>query len=955
MDLVAGPFHPDLERAFARALTARAAAEPLAVVAPSQRMADRLKEVAIAALPRGVAGVRFFNLVSFARTILDSKLPQGWSVLEDDLAAEKLVLDLVESHYASAPYLSRAGRVHRTARALLSVLHDLADAGLDPDAALSLFVEEIREALEGGEVRTLAELESPRVAEILSLYRHYRRALAERKWLDRRDVAAAAASANFRLPYARVFYYGFYELVQTQLDLLKAVCARVQVTVFYPWTEAPAWSFARPFFDEVLRPMAARVELLEPAPHGAFDLFHPERKPPALVARLWSVSGVRDEVWIAAKEVLRWRDRGARRIAVVARSLDPYLDHLEPVFAAHAIPFRSSVERPMHGDPYVKAARRLFALPERDWSREDVIDFLSSPAARRPAGANPAEWDRLSRERGVGHGVAEWRARVSGDLLEAVEAVFAVGEPPATWAGVEAWARAALDRLLGPPPPELDGALAALGRLDAVRPRPREGEPLETLRAVLDRLKRPLGGDAGVHVLDAMAARGLPFDALVLLGMNERTFPRYILQDPFLRDDVRSRIAHRLGNRLPLKSAGYEEEKLLFALLLSSAPEIVLVRRRSDDEGRLQVPSVFLSALELPKASEVPRPPRGKLELDLPLTPREASILEHFRPGAPARVRALAERRGWPVARLERAAEFLSVVSRFGPPTRFDGHVGAMPSYVRGLTERGISPTALERLATCPFQYFARQVLDLAPLEEPEAEESVDVFESGRLYHRAMELALRDGRPPEEALADACRELESERTIRYPLLWEAVQERMREALVRFAAADAGWRAEFRPALFEETVEGTISGVKFQGKVDRVDLSEDGRAFRVVDYKRRRSGKYPRSMEKGIFERKDLLQPPIYFLLVAQRYPKADLSRSTALYAFIEKDPEVLELPDDFAARREEFVAVVHEHLARIREGRFGLRVDEKHCDSCDYRWMCRKNHIPSRRRSETVP
>lgn len=927
MNLVSGPFHPALERAFAetlRSLKNGDLALPLAVVAPSQRMADRLKELALEALPRGVAAVRFFNLNSFARSIL----PADWPVLEDDLAAEKLVLEIAERRFAKAPYLSSASRVPRTARALLSVLHDLKDASVDPDAALRLFVEEIREELAGrGEGRTVAELESPRVAELFSLYHHYDRELRRRKLLDRHDVAAAAAAANFRLPFARVLYYGFYELVQSQLDLLKAVCARVPVTVFFP----NGGAYAREFYAEIVRPLATDVTELDPSPAA-----NP-------VARSYTVSGVRDEVWVAAKEVVRWRDRGVRRIGVVARSLDPYVDHLESVFAAHAIPFTSSAESSMLRDPYVKAARQLLALHERDWSREDVMDFVASPAVRKPEGSNPVLWDLLSRERGVGHGMSEWRARIAdAPLRDLLERIFAVGAPPeSSWEDFEKWFGGAVAALLGPPPEELASAIGSIGRLSAVRPKPHRGEMLDTLRSLLDRLKRPVGGDAGVMVLDTMAARGIPFDGLVILGMNERVFPRYILQDPFLRDEVRSRLTHRLGNRIPLKTAGYEEEKLLFDLLLASAKEVVLVRQRSDERGRPQVASVFLSTL--PQETSVPRRPRKRLEMEMPLTPREASVLEHLR-GRTAR--PLAERRGWPVARLDRAAEFLRVVGKFGPPTKYDGRLGEMDRYFRALAEHGISPTALERLAVCPFQYFARQVLDLEPLDEPEAEESLDASESGQVYHKALELTLKGAERPFER---ACEEVEATRTIRYPFAWEVLKERMRAALDRFLAADA--RGDFVPTLFEETLEGEIAGVRFAGRVDRLDLRADGRAFRVIDYKRSRSTKYRVSMKKGIFETKEFLQPPIYFLLAAQRYPKADRAASTALYAFIEEEPSFLSMPDDFAGREEEFIEILRDHLDRIRAGRFGLRVG-LHCAHCDFRWMCRKNHIPSRRRAE---
>ena len=72
MRIVAGPFRPALERAFQETFARLRAADPLAplaVVAPSGRVADHLKRLALDVLPQGFAGVRFYNLFSFARAI----------------------------------------------------------------------------------------------------------------------------------------------------------------------------------------------------------------------------------------------------------------------------------------------------------------------------------------------------------------------------------------------------------------------------------------------------------------------------------------------------------------------------------------------------------------------------------------------------------------------------------------------------------------------------------------------------------------------------------------------------------------------------------------------------------------------------------------------------------------------------------------------------------------------
>src|SRR5882672_12643819 len=125
MDLVVGPFRPALEGAFKETF-ARIRGDdplaPLAVIAPSKRIADRLKELALEAVPEGFAAVRFFNLFSFARSIYEEDSAHGFTLLLDDLVPERLLRAILRLHFSKEPYLSRA--LHSPS-ALLGALHEL--------------------------------------------------------------------------------------------------------------------------------------------------------------------------------------------------------------------------------------------------------------------------------------------------------------------------------------------------------------------------------------------------------------------------------------------------------------------------------------------------------------------------------------------------------------------------------------------------------------------------------------------------------------------------------------------------------------------------------------------------------------------------------------------------------------------------------------------------------------
>lgn len=950
MELIVGPFRPSLERAFVetfRRLRREDPLAPLAVVAPSRRVADRLKLLALEAFPEGFAGVRFFNLFSFARRLYEESAPEGARLVLDDLLPSRLVRAILRRHFSAERYLSRA----HSPGALVGALHELKAAGVDPDAALALLAEE-----------ELGLEEAPKLAELLSLYKRYSEELRRRRLHVRADVVRRAAERAPDSAYLgslrHVLYYGFYELDQNQIDLFREVRRRVDVTCFFPCEDRPEYAYAREFLDAFIVPLARRRRNL-----GA------EEPRPRL--RVLSASGAHDEVWAAAKEILRWADQGIpySDIGVVARTLDPYLDLVETLFREHRIPFTSSARRRLDRDPRVKAARLLFSLG--DFDRADVLDLLRSPFFRRPGG-DPDLWDQASRRMGIGRGADVWRRRLGEaagkdyvsdrgaragkspfvlpraevDLFwESVRGLLEAPPPPTTgWADFAAWALGRLRRFLEPDP-RIEAAIEGLASLEGLA----FEEPLELLREELARLSEPAGGPAGVQVLDAMAARGLSFRALVLLGLNERVFPRFILEDPFFSDAVRARFETRLGCRFPRKLRGYDEERLLFFLLLRSADEIVLSYQRSDEQGRLQIPSSFLPD-GLPVRA-VPRRPAERLRetpLEL-LTPREASL----RTG---QGEALGRALGWDVTMLVGGLSFLRAIESRGALTPYDGTIDAR-SYWNSVAVTGFSPTALERLAECPFRYFASQILDLEELEEPEGEEGLTALDTGNLYHDILERYYRGG-DLAQALQEGFRRVEESRAIRYPVLWDVEKEKVRQVLEAFVKADDV--STFKPRDFEVELRGELPlavggrrAVAFRGFADRVDLDDRG-AFRVVDYKRSRR-RYTDSIETGVFKKGKYLQAPLYFFMAAERFKGSDLGRSRFVYYFLEElargEKGILEFDGALWDRRAEFESLLSRLLERVARGEFPIRAGW-HCGGCAYATMCRKAHLPTRWRAE---
>lgn len=83
--------------------------------------------------------------------------------------------------------------------------------------------------------------------------------------------------------------------------------------------------------------------------------------------------------------------------------------------------------------------------------------------------------------------------------------------------------------------------------------------------------------------------------------------------------------------------------------------------------------------------------------------------------------------------------------------TRFDGNLSGadgLPDMLSG--ERAISPTALERYAICPHEYFVRQMLRVEPVENPEELLEISMMDVGNLIHQSFDALVREAGDADE-------------------------------------------------------------------------------------------------------------------------------------------------------------------------------------------------------------
>ncbi len=792
------------------------------------------------------------------------------------------------------------------------------------------------------------------------------------------------------------------------------------------------------------RDMPADRERTAPAVQGG-GLAEPGTWPGAAPRReVLGCAGPRDEILAVAKQILRLVEEDGldfRHAGVVARTLDPYLPWIREIFPAHGIPYHTPAREPLNRFQRVRAVLALLDLPVRDYPRAGVVDLLASHHfnfAEVPGGAaepRPELWDVATRWLGIGRGMGEWRRleryrdtgfelslvdeeddgrrlRVGpeqiGLLMDTVEALhtdLSALPREGAWSDHAAHWRAIIDRFLMTDPDAgeadvtraFEDAFDGLAALDAVGGKVPLPDFVAALRRALDRGSVPLTRVPvpGVQVLDAGAARGIRFRALFLVGMNEGVFPRTIREDPFLPDRARHTLETVLGYKISSKLGGYDEERLLFALLSGSAAErLCCTWSRADSAGRALAPSWYLRALAPatdadPNSRSLPKSILGKRDVppfDDPrwLLPEELAVRRALSGEDP---RPQARIAGASMDNFERSlAAIRALDDPAGAPGPFDGITGPLPEAWDQLLERRISPTMLEAYGRCPFQYFAGRVLRLERLERPEWTAPIQALEQGQLCHDILQAFYED---QDRAFGDGWSEwldgaaarvlaaFEKRSPTGYPAAWETAKEDLLAMLREAVGADREEMAGsgFRPVGLEMDLRAQLDadwpedlrGLPLQGRLDRVDHDARGGRYRVIDYKYK-SGKEPANVDKNpvlaaVQGRR--LQLPVYLLLAAGdelgREAAAGAAVDAAWYFLAPRWDAGPLVAKAFmgSSWRESEGEKIRDTVARlfrgIRDGEFPIMPDDDYCRFCQVSEICRKDHFPSSTRAARHP
>jgi len=567
------------------------------------------------------------------------------------------------------------------------------------------------------------------------------------------------------------------------------------------------------------------------------------------------------------------------RIAVVARDLEPYAEHLRTVFRRYRIPLSIGQAPALRASAPARLIVELLRAPRDQFRRESLATLCRSPHLGALAPGLARTLDEIGYVDASAQPLMDrFRLHIE-DLRSAIELTAASSDErrkvELRLARAER-ARAAFERMLVALEPlagrgtlaehlgRLEHAFAALGFNPASVRDDLDDDIDETsddaarasgpVRAALDGLSRWAALDRNGRVVDSvefaamvetafdcaaapaesradgavvalpvLEARGLDFDLVFVIGLNDGVFPSYHPDDPLLPDEVKLALNRLLGEALrrrfgadaPSRAGAilrtrYErngEDFLLFFLALSMpSRRVVLSYAAAEAGGNPMVRSPFVDEVlrllgDSQPASAVRRISASgvipaiaeclsreeflaRAAADRMLQSTEAEAIE-----TRATLDSISERS----AAEGRRESYLAMPTReenAGPDDkgmryspnphklkladRRDGRVAADARLARMLcgdadAPKAWSATRLGELAACGFKFFAGRVLALGEDEEPDYE--LSALEGGELIHDVLRRLVEavDFRDPAGARAHAQAVLETVRAERRPL------------------------------------------------------------------------------------------------------------------------------------------------------------------------------------------
>lgn len=653
-------------------------------------------------------------------------------------------------------------------RALAGAMEELANAGCD--------------ALQWA---ALERMGVHRESALTEAYEGLEQKLAERglAWRAGKLAAAARRVREGGSGIRRLWLDGFFSFSRGELELIRSLRERAEVTV-----TLPEWEGAAGAREELLR-MGFREERLKR-----------RRREPRIT--LTAAATREHEASEAALRLLEEHGKGRawHEMGIVMRGSQPYAGLMETTLRRAGIPVRSYFAMPLSAHPVGRFLSAVVEAALSGWEGKKTLEALRSTVARSGQDAEADAWEHRVREalpfsgleamrRIAGTAVDEWRPMKNWQSETATPEEWAVrlgcltrlvAAPPSAGAHsteeMRAWrSRAAALRAW----PECLARTAALLPAEATLLEGfwRQAEAMMQETSVREQDPRR---DA-VHILDAVEARQWELKVVIVCGLLEGEFPRAAAKSAVLGEDLRQRL-RKSGVLLKTRGERESDEAFLLEVARSRATEdLVLSWPEYDEQGRPTLRTFALDHI----AGEQAR----------------ARVLE-------AEPREQAGRAPRPALQAE---DLLAQVR------------------MKHALQR---PTALEVYLQCPFRFHAEQTLGLSEPPGSPAER-LDGLALGTLIHKVIAAWHRGEGAMEELFEKLWQEMLRKERIPASHRVELARLTMLRSL-RFYQQDSrireGWKVEV-----EVPLELNQEGLAVRGRADRVDTSPEGQCI-VYDFK-----------------------------------------------------------------------------------------------------------------------
>ena len=988
MKIYYGAFRP-LEEAFLHYLSDKKPGpdRPVLVVCPSGRVAQYLREQL--AVRNGLISNVFFVtfsqlLASLDREIAEQHLP----LLPGDGLHDYILKNLLKQPGLDLYRISRG-----FVAAVRTSLRDLSDAQADAEI--------MQEHLQGL-TDTRLEEEIPHLQWLIDVFKAYENKMEQvpgfRSYKTYfADALAQAEKSSWLSCFSEIIVYGFYELTGRQLEIFQALRAYEPVSVFWLYSQEPAFAYGRKFFETNILGLATESQFLpqqwDKAAGGdalryLFTDQAAQQQPSGL--RFISAPNPERELFFVLKEMLRLHEEEGiayADMAFTARSLEPYKTLLPEMCAQNNIALQADFSLRLTERPLGVFLINLLSLARGGFAREDVLAVVTSPYFKKKnawrylieeclAQRDFAQWQNLVREKlhWYDPDFLPWLHRTKEQLEQL--------EQPAPWDDLIAKTlsflqeNTELENLMPEEQTILERAMELLqgfSRYQVIAKQACAREFLDELLADLQesQVHQVIQMPGGITAADVLNLRGLHFKVVFLLGLNEKAFPQLIREDPVLKDYYRFTLRDQLGFWINQKMERFNEERMLFFGTAQAADEKLYCSfLRSDAEGKPLIPSSYVVELARAAGIDLDNGPVTILKTRLAeqlkelnfnyLTPKEVSMLLA---GANA-TDDLYQQAGLLDSLSQTSLQAARQISSHGALNPYDGMVSVGMEIFKQQNEKGFAPSYLQDLARCPMKYFLAKGVGLREKEDILSRSELAANLRGEAYHKILmtyyQKLYADGLTGQlfdtalqERLQAAVADNYTEKSYRdfgiYPVIWQLILQDIQEKLKAFVVEDAKNLGNYIPSLFETSFEGFYQPdpqlkIKLRGIIDRIDIDAEHKTFRVLDYKSSRYG--GKDLTADMFKQV-ILQPFIYLILAQQLPQMKGLKQDGAALLNINKGYARQELSalafESVSARAADFFTFLV-HL--IEQGRFFIH-PSKRCEYCAYAAICRKNSFHS--------